>query len=179
MKLRPVVIHICQTFCIQLLPLSKLDIYFRGRPPSMIWLICSTSREPPFLCPPTRRRWLPRRSSPALPDDAAACRCASSAPAMADMPPGTATIDLRLSRGRHSRPCGWPWSGPRKATRSARSSSLHAWSSCLAAYCGTSAGAPSSASSASTGRRSRHAEDSHRHAHVATSWQSQTESSAV
>ena len=73
-----------------------------------LWLIYSTARSHPFSARPrrsTRRphgRWLPRRSSPALPDDAAACRCAGSAPEMADMPRGTATIDLRLSRGRHS-----------------------------------------------------------------------------
>ena len=88
--------------------LSKLDIFSAFHPHVyLIRLICSTSREPPYLCPPTRHphgRWLPRRSSPALPDDAAACGCAGSAPEMADMPRGTATIDLRQSRGRHSRP---------------------------------------------------------------------------
>jgi len=56
------------------------------------------------------------------------------------MPRGTATIDLRLSRGRHSRPRGWLWPWPRKETRSDHTSSLHAWPSCLAACSGTSAG---------------------------------------
>ena len=124
---------------------SKLDIFSAFHPHVYSADLANLQHKPKpsFLCPPTRRphgRWLPRRSSPALPDDAAACRCAGSAPEMADMPRGTATIDLRLSRGRHSRPRGWPWQGPRKETRSARSSRLHAWPSCLAACCGTSAG---------------------------------------